>query len=513
MIQAKLLQAVGFLLLLCFPTSSWAGERVSVLCIDGGGTRGIAPLAVLQLIEASTNKPITELFTHFCGTSTGSIIVAAIALLGLSVSEVEKLYQTMGEEVFGDDIVSQAVGMLRDTAKFDASKLESVFKKIIGQKLGSEDIRLSDNRLPKRPVMMVSSLADISLPVPFLFRNYPAAMSLYSGSSTAPLWAGLRGTTAAETFFVPQEVETTGALRVSDGGILANNPSQLMLEELERVFDIKPSDIDYFVSIGTGKVVWSHVAPGLLATVNRLANIATQTELTHDQTRKSFGQHRSSYFRFNYPIGAIALDETNQQKLQLLYTVTDSSLRADEHFFDLIRLMKSDVTQSAVPRRKPARATRPLPTEEVLYAFPEDLSGGYWETTTRFNILTEGTSKCGTHGGKTYAVFLTRGSTPFATLTTRPLDFTGASAFEMWVARYSYFRLDLDYSLNGGRTWTKLPPVPPVPAANPLSWEYRRIPLPDAMRTTGVNLRLKGEDVYLSEMQVLGTMMKGHEDL
>jgi hypothetical protein len=33
------------------------------------------------------------------------------------------------------------------------------------------------------------------------------------------------------------------------------------------------------------------------------------------------------------------------------------------------------------------------------------------------------------------------------------------------------------------------------------------------MRTTGVNLRLKGEDVYLSEMQVLGTMMKGHEDL
>ena len=52
------------------------GSRI--LCLDGGGIRGLLQLTILQEIERRTGKRITELFDWIVGTSTGGIIVLAL---------------------------------------------------------------------------------------------------------------------------------------------------------------------------------------------------------------------------------------------------------------------------------------------------------------------------------------------------------------------------------------------------------------------------------------------------
>lgn len=52
------------------------GSRI--LCLDGGGIRGLVQLTILEEIERRTDKRITELFDWIIGTSTGGIIVLAL---------------------------------------------------------------------------------------------------------------------------------------------------------------------------------------------------------------------------------------------------------------------------------------------------------------------------------------------------------------------------------------------------------------------------------------------------
>ena len=52
------------------------GSRI--LCLDGGGIRGLVTLSILQEIERKMNKKITEIFDWIVGTSTGGIIALGL---------------------------------------------------------------------------------------------------------------------------------------------------------------------------------------------------------------------------------------------------------------------------------------------------------------------------------------------------------------------------------------------------------------------------------------------------
>ena len=51
-----------------------------ILCIDGGGVRGIYPAYILKRIEEAFDIKLYEIFDMVVGTSTGSIIASAIAV-------------------------------------------------------------------------------------------------------------------------------------------------------------------------------------------------------------------------------------------------------------------------------------------------------------------------------------------------------------------------------------------------------------------------------------------------
>lgn len=54
-------------------------EKISCLCIDGGGIRGVIQLILLTELENKTKKKCSELFDFFAGTSIGGIISLALA--------------------------------------------------------------------------------------------------------------------------------------------------------------------------------------------------------------------------------------------------------------------------------------------------------------------------------------------------------------------------------------------------------------------------------------------------
>ena len=53
-----------------------AGSRI--LCLDGGGIRGLIQLEILSQLELKTGRKITELFDWIVGTSTGGIIALGL---------------------------------------------------------------------------------------------------------------------------------------------------------------------------------------------------------------------------------------------------------------------------------------------------------------------------------------------------------------------------------------------------------------------------------------------------
>ena len=52
------------------------GDRV--LCLDGGGIKGLILIEMLSTIEKATGKRIIDLFDWFVGTSTGGILALAL---------------------------------------------------------------------------------------------------------------------------------------------------------------------------------------------------------------------------------------------------------------------------------------------------------------------------------------------------------------------------------------------------------------------------------------------------
>ena len=64
------------------------GDRV--LCLDGGGIKGLVLIEMLSAIERVTGKRIIELFDWFVGTSTGGILTLALVYSKLNCNLIIK---------------------------------------------------------------------------------------------------------------------------------------------------------------------------------------------------------------------------------------------------------------------------------------------------------------------------------------------------------------------------------------------------------------------------------------
>ncbi len=230
-----------------------------LLSIDGGGVRGVVALEVLARIEhvlrERTGEPdlvLGDWFDYVGGTSTGAIIAGGVAI-GLPVSRIQALYRENMRSIFTRAGIFDLV-----RARYDEAGIEAVLRREFGEHrtLGSEDLRC----------LLLLGLRNTTTGSPWPVSSNPGGhYNQGPGSNLGlPLWQLVRASSAAPTFFVPEEVEVDGQTFVfSDGAVTTlNNPAlQLVLMATLPAYRLGwPTGRDelLLVSVGTGTTERAH---------------------------------------------------------------------------------------------------------------------------------------------------------------------------------------------------------------------------------------------------------------
>lgn len=239
-------------------------QQKRLLALDGGGIRGMMSLEVLAEIERllrdrlgrGNDFRLADYFDYIAGTSTGAIIATCLSL-GMSVDEVRTFYHENGKAMFA------TAGLLRRFRyKFDERKLSAKLRDVFNSYRPGEEARADmtfGSSALKTLLLLVLRNATTDSPWPL--SNNPHAKFNRPGPESnlkLPLWQLVRASTAAPTYFAPQEV-VVGENRFLfvDGGVTTyNNPAFLVFV----MATAKPYHVEWpvgaermlLVSIGTG---------------------------------------------------------------------------------------------------------------------------------------------------------------------------------------------------------------------------------------------------------------------
>ncbi len=200
-----------------------------LLALDGGGIRGLITLGYLGRIEemlrrryGKSDLVLADYFDLIGGTSTGAIIATLLAL-GFPTGEILELYRSVGHDAFQPQKYWLGpVGRLLK-ARFQAAPLENLLKKFLGDRtLSSPDLRVG--------LMIVAKRADTGSVWSLV--NIPE-QRFYAMNKDLRLWEVVRSSTAAPTYFNPQQIADVGegekAVFVDGGVSMHNNPALQLL--------------------------------------------------------------------------------------------------------------------------------------------------------------------------------------------------------------------------------------------------------------------------------------------
>ncbi|XP_037557481.1 85/88 kDa calcium-independent phospholipase A2 isoform X1 [Dermacentor silvarum] len=302
--------------------------RSRVLCLDGGGIRGLIIIQMLVALEAIIGQSILDCFDWAAGTSTGGVLALLLAR-GKTPRQCLQLYFSLKDKVF------------TGTRPHDADSLEKFLQRELG-----EDTVMTDIKHPK--LMITGVLADRHPAALHLFRNYDSPKKILGvaedesefPSCTPPheqlVWRAARASGAAPTYFRPFG-------RFLDGGLISNNPTLDAMTEIceynealkatGQVDKVRPLGV--IVSLGTGKVPvvpvtvidMLHMGTGILGAAKMAFGAKALGQLIIDQATQANGRlvdraqawcHTINvpYFRLNAPISAdVCLNETDNKLL------------------------------------------------------------------------------------------------------------------------------------------------------------------------------------------------------
>ena len=235
-----------------------------ILTLDGGGIHGIFTLQVLREIERQVcatgeggqRRVLADHFDLIAGTSTGAIIASMVAW-GASIDEVERFYCDQASNIF-----MPATWYRRLSSKFSSDGLSNFLKGYFSEGDGTP-ANLGTTRI-RNLLLLVLRNATTGSPWPISnnpdghYSKRPAGMS----NLEIPLWKLVRASSAAPTYFPPQDIQvgsSTGPklFQFIDGGVSPyNNPSYLAyltatLPEYRIGFSIGEENL-LLVSVGTG---------------------------------------------------------------------------------------------------------------------------------------------------------------------------------------------------------------------------------------------------------------------
>ncbi|KAA8531729.1 hypothetical protein F0562_006554 [Nyssa sinensis] len=246
-------------------------KMVTVLSIDGGGIRGIIPGVVLAFLESKLQEidgpeaRIASYFDVIAGTSTGGLITTMLTAPDKSnrpmyaAKDITEFYTEHCPKIFPQNsgYSRHVINLFRPFTrpKYDGKYLRSLLEKSLGET--TLDQTLTNILIPA---------FDIKLLQPTIFSTFEAQAK--GCCKNARLTDICISTSAAPTYLPAHYFETENAdgmtriFNLIDGGVAANNPTQLAITYVSRreillkrgLPHIKPMDATSFqvISLGTG---------------------------------------------------------------------------------------------------------------------------------------------------------------------------------------------------------------------------------------------------------------------
>ena len=178
-------------------------DRRRILAIDGGGLRGVIPVCILASLEAHTGRAVREDFRFLAGTSTGAIIVAALAA-GLPATEILKFYEEDASTVFARHWFTWAQRLV-----FGRMYSTHALRAAIENRLPHEARGWLLNQVPNEILVTATKLRDGR---PWFFVKDQPNNSSKTGA--VPLLECVVASAAAPTYFDPWLMSASSAPRI-----------------------------------------------------------------------------------------------------------------------------------------------------------------------------------------------------------------------------------------------------------------------------------------------------------
>ncbi|KAH0585552.1 hypothetical protein H2248_008784 [Termitomyces sp. 'cryptogamus'] len=335
------------------PTGPLRADQVAVteepplklLSFDGGGVRGISSLYILQAImmEVSPNDPNVKPCKYFdmiCGTSAGGLIAIMLGRLQMTIPECINVFESLALSIFSADSAEKIWNFTNTGAYYKADNFEKVLKKLIEEKTGDENAPMLDsNPTNNCKVSVVSGRTDDLSERAEHFRTYSIKFpDPFAGCS---IWQAARATSAAPLYLPPITINN---VEFVDGGMMFNNPSILLMGEVNAVYGFGRRT-RRLLSIGTGMQPLITIdsqpsnafeVPGYLkALLEASKRIVTDCERTHELMVGLYEEDKV-YYRFNAGVKvgddwapAIALDD--YQGMPKMVDLTETYLKGQKN--------------------------------------------------------------------------------------------------------------------------------------------------------------------------------------
>lgn len=252
-----------------------------ILSLDGGGTRGVISITLLEEIERRANCPIYDLFDIIAGVSTGSLIVGALQKKK-SAKQIIELYKNGAQSIFSQPNFHRGFY----GPQYSAEPYQNILKDVLGQ----------------------TTLGECSQDCLFVTYNHTLREQQIFNTrkqKSTLLYDTVLASSSAQTYFPPTTID---GHTIMDGGITTFNPSGIALDHACYEYGVTPEEC-IVVSLGTGYHVPTLTeveaqSMGIIGWLNPLFSIMLNGASTHQSVHKRMHAYvkNPAYFRYQFKL-------------------------------------------------------------------------------------------------------------------------------------------------------------------------------------------------------------------
>ncbi|CUA74730.1 Kinesin light chain 1 [Rhizoctonia solani] len=292
-------------------------KGLNILCIDGGGVRGLSSLIILQefmhrVENASGGKKIHpyEHFDVIAGTGTGGISACMLGRLRMPVAKAIEKYAVFVKEVFTEK-------KLTGPTMYKSTNLQEALKRIVREATGDEGAMMDEDQENNTCKTVVFAMAkhNLNASLPVMFRSY--AVSTNPGPNCT-IREALHATMAHPELFKSIDIIDSSVLQSFVGGELGcSNPLMHVLIEVSRLYPGR--QVGSIISIGAGHTRtiqvpspswWSRTQDVLV-----MKDMAMDSERVAEEMAGRFQDTNNVYFRFNVDQGMQNMKDGSWERL------------------------------------------------------------------------------------------------------------------------------------------------------------------------------------------------------